>query len=248
MYTSKEYLHNKLGVDPEIAAFFVDRRVPANNMYWKGRYLYVASGTGYTFIPLYFDLQYKLGINKKQLLDPLHLEVCEAGLHSAALYELQTITFKQHVENVRLLLSPYSKQPQLFEDLSRYFEHEELKPYKYLGTFSKALNRADSYLFTLVMLEATSLQVEKMVDAWYALIPSFLLLDDLTDLQEDEENNEENSIRDFGKGSVGVERAIEYVTHKFNYLKSINHQLGEYLEHSLEKRMLTPYMQLILKQ
>ena len=164
------------------------------------------------------------------------------------MYELQTITFNQHVENVKLLVSPYIKQPQLFEDLSRYFDHEELKPYKYLGTFSKALNRADSYLFTLVMLEATSLQVKRMVDAWYALVPSFLLLDDLTDLQEDIENNEENSIRDFGEGSVGVEKAIEYLRLKFSYLKSVNLQLGEYLQQSLEKRMLSPYMQLILKQ
>ena len=160
MFTSKEYLHTRLGVDPEIAAFFVDRKVPANNLYWKGRYLYVASGTGYTFIPVFFDLQHKLGISKKVLLDPLHVEVCEAGLHSAALYELQTITFTQHVENVKLLLSPYIKNQKLFEDLCGYFKLEELKPYKYLGTFSKALNRADSYLFTLTMLEATPLQVE----------------------------------------------------------------------------------------
>src|SRR5687768_14695895 len=246
MFTSKEYLHTRLGVDAEIAAFFVDRKVPVNNLYWKGRYLYVASGTGYTFIPVFFDLQYKLGISKKELLDPLHLEVCEAGLHSAALYELQTITFTQHVENVKLLLSPYIKNHKLFEDLCGYFKLEELKPYKYLGTFSKALNRADSYLFTLTMLEATPLQVEKMVDAWYALVPSFLLLDDLTDLQEDIDNNEENSIRDFGEGSVGVEKAIEYVRLKFIYLKSINHELGDYLEKSLQKRMLTPYMQSIL--
>ena len=246
MFTSKEYLHTRLGVDPEIAAFFVDRKVPANNMYWKGRYLYVASGTGYTFIPLYFDLQYKLGISKKKLLDPLHVEVCEAGLHSAALYEMQTITFTQHVENVKLLLSPYIRHRELFDDLSRYFQHEALNPYKYLGTFSKALNRADSYLFTLTMLEATPLQLEKMLDAWYALVPSFLLLDDLTDLQEDTDNNEENSIRDFGEGSSGVGKAIGYARLKFSYLKSINPELGEYLEKSLEKRMLTPYMQSIL--
>src|SRR5688500_13835319 len=130
MFTSKEYLHTRLGVDAEIAAFFVDRKVPVNNLYWKGRYLYVASGTGYTFIPVFFDLQYKLGISKKELLDPLHLEVCEAGLHSAALYELQTITFTQHVENVKLLLSPYIKNHKLFEDLCGYFKLEELKPYK----------------------------------------------------------------------------------------------------------------------
>jgi len=246
MFTSKEYLHLKLGVDPEIAAFFVDRKVPVNNMYWKGRYLYVASGTGYLFIPLYFDLQYRLGVSKKQLLNPLQVEICEAGLHSAAMYEHEKITFSQHIENVKLLVSPYIKNPVLFEDLSGYFSNETLRPYKYLGTFSKPLNRADTYLFTLTMLEATSVQVEKMIDQWYALVPSFLLMDDLTDLQEDNEKNEENSITDFGPGNLGVEKAIEYLRLKITYLNSVNQQLGEFLEKSLNKKLHTPYMQSIL--
>jgi hypothetical protein len=246
MFTSKEYLHHKLDVDPEIAAFFVDRKVPENNIYWKGRYLYVASGTGYLFIPIYFDLQYRLGLSKKQLLDPLHVEICEAGLHSAALYEFEKITFRQHIENVKLLVSPYIKNQVLFDDLSTYFDNEALRPYKYLGTFSKPLNRADTYLFTLTTLEATAVQFEKMIDQWYALIPSFLLMDDLTDLQEDTENNEENSVTDFGPGSVGVEKAIEYLRLKFTYLKSVNQSLGEFFERSLEQKLHTPYMQAIL--
>jgi hypothetical protein len=246
MFTSKEYLHQKLGVDAEIAAFFVDRKVPENNLYWKGRYLYVASGTGYLFIPLYFDLQYRLGLSKKQLLDPLHLEVCEAGLHSAAMYEFEKITFSQHIDNVKLLVSPYIKNPGLFEDLSGYFSSEALKPYKYLGTFSKPLNRADTYLYTLTVLEATPVQLEKMINQWYALVPSFLLMDDLTDLQEDNEKNQENSIADFGEGSMGVQKAIEYLRLKFTYLKSVNEQLGEFFERSLDRKLGTPYMQSIL--
>ena len=150
------------------------------------------------------------------------------------------------IENVKLLVSPYIKNQGLFEDLCGYFDNQELRPYKYLGTFSRPLNRADTYLFTLTMLEATPAQLEKMIDQWYALIPSFLLMDDLTDLHEDSEKNEENSVTDFGEGSEGVEKAIGYLRLKSTYLKSVNPQLGEFFERSLDRKLHTPYMQSIL--
>jgi hypothetical protein len=246
MFTSKEYLHTTLGVDLEIATYFVDRKLPAENRYWKGRYLYVASGTGYLFIPLFFDLQFKIGIPKSQLLSPLYVSTCEAILHSAALYEFNEIDFEQHIKNCKLLVSPYIKDKSLFNDLAHFFISEELKPYKYLGTFSKALNRADSFLYALTTLSLSASTLEKVINQWYALIPSFLLMDDITDFAEDREKNEENSVNDFGQGSRGLELAIEYLRLKFIYLKSLNPLLGAYFENSLEKKLHSGYMQSIL--
>jgi hypothetical protein len=65
-------------------------------------------------------------------------------------------------------------------------------------------------------------------------------------LQEDKEKNEENSVTDFGEGASGVQKAIEYLRLKFTYLKSMNPQLGEFFEKSLDKKLHTPYMQSIL--
>ena len=246
MYTSKEFLHNNLGIDLEIATFFVDRNVPVNNKYWKGRYLYVASGTGYLFIPLFFDLTFKLGIPKAQLLDPLYIQVCESILHSAALHEYEEISLSEHIENCTLLVTPYIRNQALFDDLNEYFRNQKLRPYKYLGTFSKALNRADSFLFALSTLQITESLLKKTIEQWYALIPSFLLLDDITDLKEDRQKDEENAIGDFAPGTPGVQKAIDYLRLKFSYMKSVNQQLGEFFERSLERSLHTPYLQSIL--
>src|ERR1044072_972055 len=144
MFTSKEHLHFNLGVDLEIAAFFVDRKVPSDNMYWKNRYLYVAGGTGFLFIPLFFDLQFRMGIDKKLVLDETYIQLMEDVLDSAARYEFEQISFEEHIRNCRQLMKNKIKNENLYNDLVNYFTNEDLKPYKNIGPFSKALNRGDS--------------------------------------------------------------------------------------------------------
>src|SRR4051812_20434886 len=135
MFTSKEHLHTNLGVDREIAAFFVDRKLPEGNAYWRGRYLYVASGTGYLFIPLFFDLVYRLGVDKADLLDGEYVSICERILHSAALHEFQERSFTEHIEFCKSVVEKKMINSAFFADLVDYFSTEELKPFKNLGTF-----------------------------------------------------------------------------------------------------------------
>lgn len=247
LYTSKQYLHNKMGVDEEIAAFFVDRTVPADNLYWKGRYLYVAKGTGFLFIPLYFDLMYRAGLPKETLLQEEFVGLTEKILHSATMQELEIIGFEEHVHNCKKLLENKVVNLNLFTDLSLYFSNKAV-PYNYLGTFSTALNRGDTYLFALCSLHIPDYMMHKLVELWYILIPSFLLMDDVMDLEEDKQKGEENSIRDFGEGSTGVHNAIAFLSDKFNKLKAINPLLGDYFERSLHRKMQTPYIMSLLNQ
>ena len=247
LYTSKQYLQNAMGVDADIAAFFVDRNVPANNLYWQNRYLYVAKGTGYLFIPLYFDLMYKAGVEKEMILDEEFVLLMENILHSAAMHEHETISLDEHVQNCITLLHNKVVNLNLYSDLTQYFGNKAV-PYNYLGTFSKALNRGDTYLFSLCSLNLPDYLTQKVVELWYVLIPSFLLMDDIMDLEEDKQKNEENSINDFGQGNVGVRNAIGFLTEKFRKLKNMNIPLGQYFERSLERKIKTPYIISLLNQ
>jgi hypothetical protein len=246
MFTSKEHLYYTFGVDESIAKFFVDRKVPVNNRYWKGRYLYVASGAGYLFIPIFFDLQFKVGVSRECIMNNDYLKLMEEILHSAALHELEEIDFKEHLANCKTIMENCIKNHTLYNDLLIYFDDEQLKPYKYLGTPSKALNRADTFLFSVCFLDLNKQVTGQIVENWYTLISSFLLMDDISDLQEDKEKNEENSVNDFGTGSEGVEKAILFLRNNYNKLKTYNSKLGLYFENSIEKKLHTPYMQSLL--
>lgn len=246
MFTSKEYLHYNLGVDESIAKFFVDRKVPENNSYWKGKYLYVAGGTGFLAIPLFFDLQFKCGVSREWVMNEDYIKTMEEILNSVALYEFEEINFEEHLANCKTIMGNKIKNHILYNDLLLYFNDEQLKPYKNLGTSSKALNRGDTFLFSVCFLDLNKQTTDSILETWYALIPSFLLMDDVSDLCEDTEKNEENSINDFGPGCEGIEKAIIFLRNKFNQLKIYNSKLGLHFENSLERKLLTPYIQSLL--
>ncbi|MEJ7766182.1 MAG: hypothetical protein WKF89_00115 [Chitinophagaceae bacterium] len=246
MFTSKHHLHENLGLDFEIAAFFVDRNVPVENLYWKEKYLYVSSGTGYLFIPLFVDIQYKCGVSIENLLEEEYIRLMEAILHSAAMHEHKLIQFQTHVSNCKALCKNKVKNVPLYTDLLEYFEND-LRMYKNLGTNNKALNRADTFLFTLCYLDLPGKITNTIIEKWYALVPSLLLMDDIMDLKDDQEKNEENAVNGFSTGSEGVETAITFLREKFLAVKSFNIKLGEFLEGSLMRKLQTPYMTSMLK-
>ena len=77
MFTSKDDLKLGYGVDMEIGKFLTDRKVPEDNLYWKNRLLYIIPMPGYLFIPLYMDIQFRLGLPKAELLSEQHLQLLE---------------------------------------------------------------------------------------------------------------------------------------------------------------------------
>lgn len=247
MFISKEYLHRNLGVDTDIAAFFVDRKVPVNNLYWRDRLLYISRGTGYLFIPLFFDLQYRCGVPKQTLLDEDYVALMENILHVAARHEFENINFDDVIDSCKQVMLHKVNNQALYNDLLHYFSNG-VRPHNSLGTFSKALNRGDMYLFSLCYLNLPLSDTSQIIAQWYALVPSFLLMDDIMDLQDDQRNNEENAISDFGKGNVGVERAINYLRTNFRKLKDLNLLLGEHFERSLESKLQTTYLKTLLNE
>lgn len=246
MFTSKKELNEVMGVDPAIAAFFVDRKVPAGNLYWKGRLLYVARGTGYLFIPLYVDLQRRAGVDSNLLLSEPYTQLMEAILHQAALFEREETDFDSHLAAIRELVSGKVLQPELYGLLDNYFQQKPLLQLDYLGTGNAALNRGDALLYQLTTLDYPQPVIREIIRNWYLLVPSFLLMDDIMDLQEDQQNNEENALSHYGYDAEGVQTAIGLLDQNFSALSAVNPALGQYFRSILEKKRQTPYLQYLL--
>ncbi|KYP14685.1 hypothetical protein [Flavihumibacter sp. CACIAM 22H1] len=246
MFTSKNELIQSMGVEPEIAAFFVDRKLPEANRYWKGRYLYVAKGTGYLFIPLFFDLQFKAGLPLKQVLEEQYVQRMEQILHLAALYEFGEKEFYQHIREIELLINDQLQNPGLFGELHTYFQQPVLLKQGRIGTDNPPLNRGDALLYLLTTVAMPDTVLDRIIQSWYQLVPSFLLLDDIMDFQEDKETQEENSLSLYGYTAEGVKKAIEVAEANFAGLETLNPVLGRYFRNLLDRKKQTPYFKHIL--
>jgi hypothetical protein len=246
MFTSKQFLSEHLGVDAEIAAFFVDRAVPKDNVYWQRRHLYVARGNGFLFIPLFFDLQLRAGAHLKRLLDEDYVQLMERIMDVAGRYELQQIDFTAHIAEIDQLVANRVVQPTLRHLLKQYFSTHPPTPIANLGTGNNPLNRGDALLYLLTALPAGEAVVEKIISYWYLLVPSFLLMDDIMDLHEDQEKNEENGLSHFGYDAAGVKKAMDFLDKNFQQMELINPLLSAYFRKSLEDDKTSTYFKMIL--
>ncbi len=93
------------------------------------------------------------------------------------------------------------------------------------------LNRADSYLLSLSCIPKNSFDTQKAIDAWYAMITYFLLMDDLADIREDLIHGEENAILDAGLNEQGVKKIELMMEEGINKLNAINPVLANRIEH-----------------
>lgn len=248
MFTSKTELTQSMGVEPAIAAFFVDRKLPENNRYWKKRYLYVSRGTGYLFIPLFFDLQYKSGVPLNKVLDESYVRLMEEILHQAALFEFGEKGFMEHIVEIETLVKEKAVNATLMEELERYFRQQELTQLGRIGTENPALNRGDALLYLLPTLDVADAVINNVIKSWYLLVPSFLLLDDIMDFQEDRQKQEENSLALYGYSAEGIKKAIGIAEHNFHELDAINPVLGGFFRNVLDKQKQTTYFKHILNQ
>ncbi|WP_290791081.1 hypothetical protein [Flavihumibacter sp. UBA7668] len=246
MFTSKNELVESMGVEPEIAAFFVDRKLPEGNRYWKGRYLYVSRGTGYLFIPLFFDLQHKAGLPLETVIKEEYVQLMEQILHLAALYEFGEKDFIQHIQEIESLVKDKVENTTLYTELHTYFRQPQLIKQGRIGTNNPALNRGDALLYLLTTIDIPDAVLNLIIMGWYQLVPSFLLLDDIMDFQEDKEKQEENSLSLYGYNPAGVKKAIEVAETNFSGLAGLNPPLSAFFQNVLNKKKQTPYFKHIL--
>jgi hypothetical protein len=227
MFVSVPILHNELGVDEEIARFFVNRKVPVNNSFWERRYVYIGRANGFISIPVYYDLLYRMGVPRETLLADGHVRFMEQLMHYAILHEKEKISFFEQLEKINELLAGRIKNQFFFEELIAYLTQPVLIPRGRLGMKNPSLNRADAFLFVLCDLPLSVEQLSWAIEYWYALHPCYLILDDIHDYQEDKSAGEENVIMEWGGGKIGLEKAVKVLEESAGVLEKLNRKLGE---------------------
>jgi hypothetical protein len=230
MFLSANQLEREMGVYKSIGQFFVDRKPPSENKFWEKRLLYIGRGSGFLFMPVYYDILFRIGIPTELLLDEKHIYFMEQIMHISTLHELREISTPDELQYVRALLSGRVKDASNYELLSRYLDQTVLKPIGPFGLPYPSLNRADLFLYILCDLPLNQFQWEQAVNYWYALISSYLTQDDIKDYEKDKADGEENVILDLGDGVSGFEKAFDLLKKNTEILEQINPALARFLK------------------
>lgn len=244
MVLTAHMLQTNLGIHPTIADYFANQRaVPANNLFWEGKRIYLSAGFGFLTIPIVFDLQHRMGIPLEALLSDAHVTLMEQGFDKLKQYENKSLDMFSFLEECKLLLQDKIVQHHLATDLFNrlsgkkavYFQFEEKH---------KALARSDMFLFTLVDLHITDEWVHQFLPIWYAAARPILLFDDFVDLEEDRQTGEtENTIIELGNDKAAILQAYEMGKVDIQRLSAVNKQLSEFLQNKLDGCMQRRYIQ-----
>jgi hypothetical protein len=230
MFITVNQLEREMGVNQTIGRFFVDRKPPENNRFWEKRLLYIGMGNGFIFMPVYYDILYRIGLPVDVLLEEEHIHFMEKIMHFATLHELHEISIPEEQQCIRGLLKGRIKNQSQYESLNRYLDQPVLKPMASFGLPFPSLNRADVFLYILSDLPLNDLQWRQAIYYWYALISSYLIQDDIRDYEKDKSEEEENVVLDLGDGAGAFEKAFGLLEKNSESLEQINPLLARYLK------------------
>jgi hypothetical protein len=229
VFISVNQFERDMGVNKTIARFFVDRKPPENNSFWKGKLLYIGFGNGYVSIPVFYDILFRIGIPLEELLDEKHIYFMEQLMHFAILQEKNEISMPEELKCIRALLTGRIKDLKYYDTLSTYLDQPVLRPLGIFGMNHPSLNRADVFLYVLCDLPLSDMQWQKAVRYWYALHPSYLIIDDIRDYLKDKEDGEENVVIDLGDGQEGFEKTFSMLHNNGEIMKEVNPLLAQFL-------------------
>ena len=231
MFLSCDDLKLAYGVDMEIGRFYVDRKVPLNNVYWKKRHLYIPPVPGFFFMPIFSDLAFRAGIEKSSILSEDFIQLAEKILDSAGRLEQKDISWEEHINECIQFAEFKLANKGFLEDLKSYFAGNKEKASVPLGTPYPSLNRADAYLFALCAISFDQDKKAKLVESWYALMTYFLILDDLVDIKDDFKNNEENALIEAGLSEQGAAVITEMINRSYVQMEKINPVMANRIDH-----------------
>jgi hypothetical protein len=248
MVITSKILQDRFGISKEIADYFANERaVPADNLFWKNKRIYLSIGFGFLTIPFAFDLMYKRGIPLSILLEDAHISRMEAGFDRLKRYESGYIDKMSFLKECSALLENFILQKHLAEDLWAIFSGKQPRFFDF-ETKHPALARSDFFLFTLTDLELKDSWVAQFLPYWYALARPILLLDDFKDLPEDIELRDENTILDLGGNKEAVLKAYDLGRADLHKLSEINPVLAAGMEVFLNETEAYPHILKLLNQ
>jgi hypothetical protein len=248
MFVSANFLAINYGVDDTIAKFFVDREPPANNLYWHEKLMYLRPEPGYLFIPLIVDLLYKLGISKAELLHEDFVSLMESVGHISALEETKQISSAEALERCTTLVSNNCKNETYYKTLLGYAVAETDNDIYTLRTPFKALHRGDAFLFSLCALTFSDEKIAQLVQYWFALISTLLLLDDAEDIDVDESNKDDNAFLEAGLNAHGINAIKQLVTHNLQLIDKLNKPMAVTLDKKFKIMATKPRLASFINQ
>jgi hypothetical protein len=248
MFISAGFLGMRYGVDDKIARFFVDREPPANNLYWKDKLLYLRPEIGWLFIPLIVDLLYKLGVSRNDLLTEEFATLLEQIGHLSALEETAQLTNEEAIDQAYLLVQNNHKSSWYLDNLLAYCKGDQNSPFIALATPIKALHRGDLFLFCLCVLPIDQPTAVKLVEHWFALITTLLLLDDAEDVESDRISGDKNSFLEVKPGQEGIDELIGLVRSNLQKISLVNKTMAAQLDSMIKEIYSKPHLQEILNR
>jgi len=245
MFLSAEALEIDYGIDQAIAKFFVDREPPANNLYWKGKELYLRPQPGYIFLPAIVDLYFRSGISKEILLGKEFVEALEQIGHFAAEQEAGIITKVEAVKKCTEFVRGSAKDVSFLNAIADYLNGKE-NFISAIATPFPALHRGDYFLFAICLLPINNIKQVELIKIWFALITTLLLMDDGEDFEEDLRNKDENAFIESGADKAGFEKLMALLSANLRFLRTINatleHKLHKGFTKVSEKPFITQYL------
>ena len=241
MFISSENLGMQYGINDKIARFYIDREPPANNLYWKDKLLYLRPDVGYIFIPLIADLLYKAGINRDDLLSEDYVCMMEDVGHVAALEEAKKIN---HSEAIRQCISigEKGKNKEWQKQMVAYFTGED-HPFQKLRAPFSALHRGDYFLFSLSALDFDEPMHKRVLNIWFSLITTLLLLDDAEDIEIDKAAGEENAFLQSGMTAYGIETLKQLVKINLQKIDTLNKVMANRIDSKYIYLLEQPHIQ-----
>lgn len=232
MFLRAEDLKLSYGVDLTIGRYYVNRMVPVENAYWKGRHLYIPPVPGFMFMPIMSDLARRCGISSDELLGEPYIAMAEYILDSAARLEMRQLDWSTHVWECLIAAKGACKQPGLLASLERYLGYGtgQGMAAEGFGTPFPSLNRADTYLISFCAISFDEAAIPGLLESWYALMTYFLLQDDLSDIRQDLRNREENALLDAGLSDEGAQRIRDMIRKSQQSMEKINPVLANRIE------------------
>lgn len=241
MFISSSYLSFNYGVDEKIAAFFVDRDPPSDNLYWAGKLLYLRPAPGYLFIPLIVDLLFKLGIEQNQLLSGKFVQVLEQVGHIIALEESGLITGEDAIENCTAIVKDCINEKWLHQ-LLQFLNNRNDNVFRSLAHDLKALHRGDLFLFTIATLQFSDELFSSIAENWFALIGILLLLDDAEDIEIDKQSGDQNAFLESGLNAAGLETIMLFVRNSLRKISTLNTVMAYQLDNQFKQLVKQPHI------
>ena len=220
MFLTANAIVNEFGIEDTIAKFFVDREPPKENLYWKDKQLYLRAQPGYIFLPLIVDLYYKQGLSLPELLSEKFITTLEKIGHYSAEEEFGIISKESAIKECIRLVDQNTDE-HFLNAVIDYLNGAE-NEISTLTTPFKSLHRGDLFLFSISVLKCSDAKKLELVQTWFALISTLLLLDDSEDYESDLENADENAFIESGSNQEGFDKIKKQLAKNLDHIKSIN--------------------------